>query len=243
LLNLILFQPDDSSALLKQSLAARLGREILAGRLKPGERIVEGKWAREWAVAQTSIREAINILISQGFVQKGHGRSARVIKLSAQEVVQIYVVVGSLESTAARLMVEQKADLTPLRAALQRIRDALATLDLGLFIEAVLEFHITICEVSGNRYLLETYKRLAIPLYAFTLIRGVAVGLGPEPWLNSMPVFERILDAVASGDPFFAERYVSSAIHRFARQAVDFWARFPVAAGQKASNLSAQAIG
>jgi DNA-binding FadR family transcriptional regulator len=46
----------------------------------PGEKIVEGAWARQYGVAQLSIREALNILMAEGFVTKGHGRSARVLK-------------------------------------------------------------------------------------------------------------------------------------------------------------------
>jgi DNA-binding GntR family transcriptional regulator len=223
----VLFHPDDAPVLLKQSLAAKLGRAILEGRIKPGERIVEGTWARELGVAQTSIREAINILVSQGFVQKGHGRSARVIKLSEQEVVQIYHVEAALESTAARLVTERNADLTELRKALQSIRDALQTRNLGPIIEAVLRFHITLCETSENSYIIEQYKRLAIPLYAFTLIRAIAKGVGPEPWLNSVPIFERMVEALGSGDPLFAEQFLLFAIRRFSRQALEIWARDP----------------
>src|SRR3954454_12927931 len=53
--------------LLKESVAQRLREEILAARISPGEKIVEGKWAREYGVAQISVREALNILATQGF--------------------------------------------------------------------------------------------------------------------------------------------------------------------------------
>lgn len=125
-----LLQVDDSS-LVKENLAARIYREILDGHIVPGERIVEGKWARQLGVAQRSIREAINILVSQGFVQKGHGRSARVIKLSEEDVVQLYQVQAALESTAARLVVERKAYLTKLRDAIGAMRAALEGDDLA----------------------------------------------------------------------------------------------------------------
>jgi len=72
--------PAVARGLLKESIAQRLREEILAARLSPGEKIVEGKWAREYGVAQISIREALNILVAQGLVTKGHGRSARVFK-------------------------------------------------------------------------------------------------------------------------------------------------------------------
>src|SRR5258708_18421627 len=60
----------ESRALLKQSLAARLRDEILQGRIAPGQKIIEGRWARHFGVAQLSIREALNILAAEGFVTK-----------------------------------------------------------------------------------------------------------------------------------------------------------------------------
>ena len=46
--------------LLKENIAVRLREEILAGRIAPGEKIVESRWARQYGVAQVSIREALN---------------------------------------------------------------------------------------------------------------------------------------------------------------------------------------
>src|SRR5579863_279850 len=59
-----------SDGLVKHNLAERLREEIMRGSLQPGARIVEGKWASKFGVAQGSIREAINILAQAGFVSK-----------------------------------------------------------------------------------------------------------------------------------------------------------------------------
>jgi DNA-binding GntR family transcriptional regulator len=57
--------------MVKDSVAAILREEIISGRLQPGDRIIEGKWAVRLGVAQTSIREALNRLMTEGFVEKG----------------------------------------------------------------------------------------------------------------------------------------------------------------------------
>ena len=59
--------------LVKQNLATQLREEILAGKISAGAKIVEGTWARHFGVAQSSVREALNILIAEGFVTKGTG--------------------------------------------------------------------------------------------------------------------------------------------------------------------------
>ena len=82
----------DSRAHLKQSLATRLRDEILQGRIAPGQKIIEVRWARHFGVAQLSIREALNILAAEGFVTKRHGRSARVLSLTESDIIHIYQV-------------------------------------------------------------------------------------------------------------------------------------------------------
>jgi len=59
--------------LLKESLAVQLREAILSGKLAPGEKIIERRWARELGAAQVSVREALNILIAEGFVTKATG--------------------------------------------------------------------------------------------------------------------------------------------------------------------------
>src|ERR1700738_2453152 len=105
-----------SSGLLKESLAAQLREAILSGKLAPGEKIIERRWAREFGAAQVSVREALNILIAEGFVTKGHGRSARVLRLTDAAIIHTYQVRGALEGLAARIIVEQNLSITDLEA-------------------------------------------------------------------------------------------------------------------------------
>src|SRR6202140_182941 len=95
-----------SAVLLKESLAAQLREAILSGKLAPGEKIIERRWAREFGAAQVSVREALNILIAEGFVTKGHGRSARVLRLTDSAIIHTYQVRGALEGLSGRIIVE-----------------------------------------------------------------------------------------------------------------------------------------
>src|SRR5579864_7510094 len=110
--------------LVKHTVADCLRKEIASGALRPGTRIVEGTWAREFGVAQGSIREAINLLAQDGFVTKAAGRSARVVSLSEQDVLHIFELRGVLEGLAARLLAETRAHTDPLDHAVERMRQA-----------------------------------------------------------------------------------------------------------------------
>src|SRR6266567_5941083 len=110
------------NGLVKHDLADRLRAEIMDGSLPSGDRIVEAKWARKFGVAQGSIREAINILALEGFVNKESGRSARVVHLTEQDVAQLYELRGALEGLAARLAVQTRPDLSKIQSAVNRMR-------------------------------------------------------------------------------------------------------------------------
>src|SRR5580658_4735095 len=116
-----------TEGLVKHNLAERLRREIMSGALQPGMRIVEGKWASKFGVAQGSIREAINILAQAGFVSKASGRSARVIHLSEKDVAHIYQMRGAIEGLAARLAAQTQPNLNVLQATLDVMRESAGT--------------------------------------------------------------------------------------------------------------------
>ncbi len=209
--------------LVKESLAAALREKIVSGMIEPGEVIVEGKWAAHFGVAQGSVREALNILGSEGFVQKTHGHRARVTKLTREDVEQIYELRGSLEGLAARLAVERQRDLTDMEKAWADMQRAVASGDIKGLANADLHFHLALCDLSGNHFLQEDARRLLVPLFAFVLMRVHTNQRGSTPWSNSIGLHGRILLALRLGDPFLAEQFVIRAIHDFAVVAYDDW--------------------
>jgi DNA-binding GntR family transcriptional regulator len=224
--------PKRESPLIKQNLAEQLREEILNGRIEPGDRIVEGAWARKFGVAQSSVREALNILVAEGFVQKGHGRSARVVRLSEQDVLHMYQIRAVLEGLAARLTVQMNLPVDDMELALADMEQAAQRDDLRHTIDCLIRFHLALCSKPGNRLLMEQAKRILVPLFAFTLMRAVARGLTAEPWRQGLAAHRQMLDAIRSGDPFFAEQMAVRAIHGFMDLAIRLWAHEAGSDGQ-----------
>jgi DNA-binding GntR family transcriptional regulator len=81
-------------------VAEHLRQAIHTGKLKPGERIVELRVARQLATGQSTVREALKELEYLGLVVKFPNRGSFVVKLSEEEVRQIYEVRSALESLA-----------------------------------------------------------------------------------------------------------------------------------------------
>jgi len=221
-----------SVALVKDTVADRLRAEIASGALRPGIRIIEGAWARKIGVAQASIREAINLLAQEGFVTKASGRSARVVSLTRQDVLQIYEIRGALEGLAARLLAARPHDAQPLEEALEEMRRAAKHRRPGELIDADLKFHLELCRLSNNSYLFDHARKALLPLFAFVRIRVISSGQNTAVWSKDFEAHQRIVDLVKEGQGEVAEAYVHRMTARFALTAYDNWEKKPVASSR-----------
>ncbi len=214
-----------TNGLLKTNLAERLRREIVTGSLAPGERIVEGKWALRFGVAQGSIREAINILAQDGFISKESGRSARVIHLSEGDVAHLYDLRGAIEGLAARLAALAQPDFGSLQAALQEMREAALAGNRERLVDCDLQFHLELCRLSQNPYVIEHARRILLPFFAFVRMRVTTSGQETTVWGKDLEAHQRIVDLLREGEGEVAEQYVKRAMARFGKAAYDNWER------------------
>ncbi len=215
--------PTSSETLVKHALASRLRAEIMSGAMRPGDRIVEGTWARRLGVAQGSIREAINILAQEGFVTKASGRSARVVHLSEQDILHLYALRGALEGLAARLAAAAAPDLTRLQQALDGMRAAAAEDRGEVLLDHDLDFHMELCRLGGNPLLVSHARRILLPFFAFVRIRVIADRRGTRAWARDLESHQRIIDLLREGEGDVLEMYVRHAMNRFATQASHSW--------------------
>jgi DNA-binding GntR family transcriptional regulator len=204
-----------TTSLIKDTVAAHLRDEIIAGHLAPGDPLIEGKWASKLNVAQASIRAALNILESQGFVERRNGRSAHVTHMKPADIPHSFQVRTILEALVARLVAQRQPDLSELDQVIADMRSAVACNNLQAFYERDLRFHLTLCSHSGNPVLEQMLQRLLLPLFAFVIMRTHDTMGGPERWLNSIAKHEQILRAIRSGDPDLAAAEVSRVVNYF----------------------------
>jgi DNA-binding GntR family transcriptional regulator len=210
-------------SLVKHALAKRLRSDIVSGRLIPGTRIVEGTLGKKFGVAQGSVREAINILAQEGFVAKASGRSARVVSLSEQDVQHLYEVRGAMEGLAARLAAACHADTGKLEQALQGMRDAVQARRSDELLDADRQFHLELCELSGNPYLQQQARRILLPFFAFVRMRVLASGQNTSAWERDLDAHQRVMDLIREGEGEVAEQYVHRLMARFAATAYQNW--------------------
>ena len=224
-----------SGSLVKSALADRLRDEISSGALPPGVRIIEGTWGRKPGVAQGSIREAINLLAQEGFVTKVSGRSARVVRLNEQDVLELYDVRAAMEGVAARLAAARRADIAKLQQTMDAMRSAATKSRTADLVDADRDFHLELCRLSGNAHLVEHAIRVLLPFFAFARIRILASGQDTSAWDDDLGAHQRIIDLIREGEGEIAEIYTRRALSRFSRTAYINWGKSPEPAKRRNS--------
>jgi GntR family transcriptional regulator, carbon starvation induced regulator len=92
---------------LTAELESRLRGEILAGNLRPGERLRVGEVARRYHVSATPVREALQRLAEQGLVTIDPQVGARISPISIDDVRDLYYMRSVLEPEALRRSIER----------------------------------------------------------------------------------------------------------------------------------------
>src|SRR6476660_5003919 len=85
---------------------ARVREDIASGKLKPGERLREEALSQRYAVSRTPVREALGRLEVEGLATRHPGKGLVVAAISADEIIELYVLREVLEGAAARLVAE-----------------------------------------------------------------------------------------------------------------------------------------
>ena len=146
-------------------VARRLSQAILDGDLQPGTRLREETLAAAYGVSRTPIREALILLGSSGLIELAPNRGATVLRLTADDIAEIYHLRGLLEAEAVRLAGTR---VTPeLLSLLGQSCDRLALLHgapAADQLAADVQFHYGIAEAAGSPRLYALIRQVcAIP--------------------------------------------------------------------------------
>lgn len=148
-----------NDAILAESIADRLRRDILRGVLAPGERIKERDRASALGVSRTPMREAIRILANEGLVHLRPARSPIVADPSLKEVTDLIAVLTALEALSGRLACIHATDAEI--AGIHAIQDDIARhyhdRDVLDTFEVDMAFHRAIARASHNDALAQTH--------------------------------------------------------------------------------------
>ena len=178
--------------------------EISAGKLRPGERIIQEQIAQLLGVSRQPVQQALLLLRKQGVLRDAPGRGLIVASLDSDQVSSMYDIRAVLEGLAFRKAAEHNAERARKQgpALIQNGRKAAAGSSVAAMIAADLKFHDFIYRLSENPLiapLMEAQWTSTQRVMGEVLMRDE---LPRDIWNQH----EALLDAVMAGDGAAAEK-------------------------------------
>lgn len=218
---------------LSHQVTERLLQEIRSGKLSPGDRLPsERDLMEQFGVGRPAIREALQGLEKMGLLEIAHGERATIIQLDARGMFEL------IDQSARHLLSTSTQTLDHLRQArllfetgmvkiaaanagpadVHRLKERLAEMEKSLgdpaaFVQADIQFHVTIAEMSDNRIC------SAISGAMLNWLAEFHQELLHAPGAEQVTVAEHgaILDRVAAHDPVGAESAMTAHLTRASR--------------------------
>lgn len=204
----------------KEKVYQELKQAIIKNELKPGEVLNERSLANKLGISRTPIREALQCLESEGWVETEPCRGTWVRRITVGDIKELYQMRRGLESLAIELAIESMDEEK--MKNLGKMRQDLLCLDLKLdhkiFVEMDTEFHLYMAKLSNNRLLYQSMNGL-MDMMAMYIIQNMIRKTDPY----SIPVKEHIeiLDMMLRKDVDSAKLAVVRHINRAYSAAVE----------------------
>jgi DNA-binding GntR family transcriptional regulator len=189
---------------LKEEVYDALHRQIIAGKYKPGDWLRQEDIASQMGVSMTPVREALDLLVSNGIAERVPYRGVRVREMSVKDIADAYGLRLILEALAAReaashITAEQ---ISRLENILAEIKQHIKLQEMPLERQLSGEFHTVIAEAAGSDLLVKLYSIVANAFPDWLLYE--VVYRKPEIMMDSLAQtceeFKSILDALKKGD-------------------------------------------
>jgi GntR family transcriptional regulator, rspAB operon transcriptional repressor len=184
-----------------------LKKKIIGHALSPGEPLNESVLTKELGISKTPIREALQQLDKEGFIENIPGKGSFVSRISVQDIREIFEIREILECEVIR-RVASKGDLNKMEAEAIGKKFESSGADGNMtprsYFRAGLQIHTFVFEAFGNKRLLEFYRRLQehierMRLYFFKQVHQ-------ERSEQSFKEHLEILNALIAQDPERAEK-------------------------------------
>lgn len=195
---------------LAEHIVEDLEQKIIAGTLKPGQRIIEEALCKAYGVSRSPVREAFQILESQGFVVREPRRGISVATITPREAEQIYRIRASLEGLAMSLAVHGQTPklLKKLKQMHQQMLQAAAMDNPAAYKRLNQGFHELVINACGSPRLIQLIRSFDKQ----TLRYRLAVTHSPRWMTSSAQIHARIIAAFEAADAEAAERIRRQAI-------------------------------
>jgi DNA-binding GntR family transcriptional regulator len=181
---------------LRESVYSAILDMIVSRNLQPGQHLVESELAVMLGVSRQPVREALQWLKNDGWVDLRPGLGAFVHSPTVAEADQLLAVRSLLETESARLAAKSVTEegVTRLRELCRQGHTALGVEDVATMVALNAELHATVMRLSGNDVLVELAAQVDRRVRWY--YTPVARHRGAQSWREHSD----LIDAIAAGD-------------------------------------------
>lgn len=181
-----------------QHALEELRRAIVAGELRPGQRVGQEEIAERLGVSLAPVREALAALEQEGQLTYKPRRGYFVTELRLEDLREIYELRTLLEDRAARRAVPllDKDALERIELAAREVVEAAAAGDVAAELGANRRFHFALLEAPGQPHAM----RLIRQLWDSTETYRALYYNSPSERTEAVRAHERIVAALRAGD-------------------------------------------
>lgn len=189
---------------IRDKVYAYLKDAILRGEYKAGDRLVERVLAEKLNISRTPIREALFRLETQRFVRTVPRKGVVVNEIPQAEILEVFMILASLESLAARLAAQKVNDeiVVEIDRLMAEMDEALQD-GGGDEVELNVKYNDLIGRASGNPKLHEMLVDLKDYVRAFSNLSSALPGRTKE----ALREHQDILGAIRGGEEDLAESF------------------------------------
>lgn len=204
---------------LVDEVLAQLQERIFSGEYKVGDRLpTEPQLMEELGVGRSTLREAIKVLVHAGILEVRQGQGTHIISLSPIEnsfdkqlkdanIEHIYEARRMLDKEVSMLAAKRRdeRDLLALRDYLNKRNRALQKGNYMEYIDADIDFHLSIAKASKNQVLLDLYQSF-VPVLRHILNPLI---LNRINYQHNSELHEKLFLAILNQNEEDAQKYVT----------------------------------
>lgn len=206
---------EPSTSLVDQAYTVILDA-LCDGTFKPGERLTQDDIAARLSVSRQPVTHALAVLKAQGFLMQSGRRGLTVTAVEPEFFQAIYQFRPAVEPLAVSLATQRltKNAIVRGRSLVEHGRNLVVAGDARATLQADMDFHAFIYELSGNPIIGETMR-----LHWLHLRRAMGQvlrypGMSISVWQEHSRILERMIFGDAAGAADLMRRHVVEAYER-----------------------------
>lgn len=197
-------------------IAHQLRHAIRSGDFFSGDRLIELTLAQHMGVSQNTIRDALRLLESEGWVVKRARHGVYVRTFTRAEAAELYALWAAIEGLALGWAMETitRKDLAQLRHLIQDARKQALNDGLQTAIETIFQFHTLILELSGKSQTAQLLVSLHNRIHLLEIIRQFRAPRSLHSHEARLLLYEKLISVMQTGDKEGARALLEYLINR-----------------------------